>query len=486
MGTTNKIPKLVFLLLSIGVLAIGYHPAYGDAPQITTFVANDPDDSDGRLSVGDTFSVTFDLPLNVTATSATRAEILANFTFSNPNPVSLGDAFQGLWATDFLSLVINITSIATTGNTPQIGFTSVTANLLAAGGLGHSGHTDAGSRLGAVPTNATLTGDLGLRGSGSGCDGDCNAPTLGVNSAGYRYVTNGFNYNGNAIDVENYFTAYPLITVNVGQKNTATFKIFDDQGPVNIRHFEFAFGLGDDQNISTNKASIIWDRSHDGTETVTLNDPENALDNVNVRSSTGSCTLGSSYECLILTISHTFRAPLDFNIVGSNVWDSSRNAWQNYYNHGIEIVGDSLNPPKEYYGIYKGDLIHLIETGKNTAIDADGNTWTFDNTWSMDYSYVGKLDKAISSQGLDRNDVKFNTYKQGQNLIASSMMADYYKTTISYEEPFAEIDNIKFYEFSETIDKKFDPVLQAKMHEEAIRAEKFLQELFDSWYHHED
>ena len=344
MALNSKVPKFVFLLLSIGILAIGYHPAYGNQPQVTSFVANDPDDD----------------------------------------------------------------------------------------------------------------------------------------------VSNGFNYNGNAIGVENYFTPYPLITVNVGQKNTATFKIFDDNGPENIRHFEFAFGLRADQYITINKASIIWEKFLGGIEIVLLNDPENVLDDVNVRSSTGSCSSGSSKECLILVMDHTFRAPLDFDIIGTNVWDSTRNAWQNYYNHGIEIVDESLNPPKEYYGIYKGDLIHLIETGKNTAIDSDGNTWTFDNTWSMDYSYVGKLDKAISSHGLDRKDVQFNTYKQGQSLLASSIMGDLYKTTISYEEPFAEIDNIMFYEFPDRIDKKFDPVLQAKMHEEAIRAEKILKEMFDAWYHHED
>ncbi len=42
--------------------------------------------------------------------------------------------------------------------------------------------------------------------SGDGCDGECQAPTMGVNSDGRRLVENGFTYNGKQIDVERFFT----------------------------------------------------------------------------------------------------------------------------------------------------------------------------------------------------------------------------------------------------------------------------------------
>ncbi|MCH7648030.1 MAG: hypothetical protein IIA83_05440 [Thaumarchaeota archaeon] len=317
---------------------------------------------------------------------------------------------------------------------------------------------------------------------GSGCRSDCEAPTLGVNSEGDRFVTNGFTYNGKSTNVESFYTPYPLITANVGQQNKAVFKIYDNYGPQNIAHFSLAFGLGDDQIISQSKAMIELDIDFTGTETVTITDPENALENVRVRTSTGNCNSDSAIECLIVTIDHTFRAPLDFNMVGTDVWDYRLNSWQNYYNHGIEVVGESLNPPNEYFGIYKGKLIHIIETGKNTAIDADGNTWTFDNTWIKDYIYKGKIEDPISSQGYDRDHVKFSAYKQEQELVASSLFEKYYKTSVSHEPEFSEIDDIKFYEFPDTIDKKFDSVLQAKMHKEDIRAQKYLEELFARIY----
>jgi len=316
-----------------------------------------------------------------------------------------------------------------------------------------------------------------------GCIGDCSPPTLGVDEQFNRVVENGFTYNGNTINVERYFTPYPLITVDVGKQNKAVFKIYDGSGPDNIRHFDFAFGLDIGQVLGTSNAMIVWNKSTDGTETVTLVDPHNALENVRVLTSEGKCKADSTTNgCLIVTVFHTFRESLDFDMVGTNVWDYSRNAWQNFYNHGIHIEGQSLNPPDEYVGIYKGNLIHLIETAKNTAVDTDGNTWTFDNTWIKDYISIGKIDDPITSQGYDRNHVRFGTYKQGQELVASSLFETYYKTSISQEPAFSEIDDIKFYEFPDRIDKKFDPVLQAKMHQEDIRAQKYLEEMFAKMY----
>jgi len=318
--------------------------------------------------------------------------------------------------------------------------------------------------------------------TGSSCSRDCFAPTLGVDSEGNRLVTHGFTYNGNPIDVERYFTSYPLITVDVGILNTAQFKIYENLGPDNIRHFELAFGLGTGQIISVSKAVIEWDKTFDGIETVTVKDPDNVLQNVHVQTTTGKCADDSATECLLITVDHIFRTPLDFNIVGTNVWDYRLNSWQNYYNHGIEIHGKSLNPPNEYFGIYKGKLIHLIETAKNTAIDTDGNTWTFDNTWIKDFIYKGKIDDPKSSKGYGRDHVKFSAYKQEQELVASSFIEKYYKTSVSREQSFAESDNIVSHEYPDRIPKLLDPAVLAKMSEEATKAEKYLQEMYVKMY----
>lgn len=160
---------------------------------------------------------------------------------------------------------------------------------------------------------------------------------------------------------------------------------------------------------------IELDIDFDGTETVTLTDPENALDKVKVSTNIENCNGNDSdTQCLIVTIDHTFRAPLDFNIVATNVWDMNRNSWQNYYNHGIEVVGESLNPAKEYDGINKGHIYHLTEISKTTAVDEFGNSWTLKyDQWEMDYVLTDRV-KDPPTQVMTRMHSDFTDYKETQ------------------------------------------------------------------------
>ena len=234
---------------------------------------------------------------------------------------------------------------------------------------------------------------------GGGCEGDCVPPTLGVDTKGKRIVTDGFVYNGNPIDVELFFTPYPLITAIIGEQNVAEFKIYENMGPGSVKHFSFAFGLADDQIISQSKAVIELDIDHTGKQTVTLTDPQNVLDDVKVTVTDDvDCNGDVKIKCLKVTVHHTFRATLDFDIVGTDVWDNKRNAWQNYYNHGIHITGESLNPPNIHNGINKGHIYHLTETGKDMAVDEFGNNWILEKgLWKKEYNpIIEQLDqKAI-------------------------------------------------------------------------------------------
>jgi len=473
----------ILVISSILILGlIGYsQEALAAVPTIVLFEANDPDNADTLFSVGDTILIRFSEGVNAAnGGTMTAGEFAANFTIAGT--AAFDGTFTGAWSNPDgggsrdLTLTWTIIGAAT----PIVGTTTIDDNAATTNLFDAATTTDKFVEDG----TDTLTGDFGIfiALTGSSCSSDCFAPTLGVDNEGNRHVTDGFTYNGNPINVERYFTPYPLITVDVGILNTAQFKIYENNGPDNIRHFELAFGLGTGQIISVSKAVIEWDKTFDGIETVTVKDPDNVLQNVHVQTTTGKCADDSATECLIVTVDHIFRAPLDFNIVGTNVWDARHNSWQNYYNHGIEIQGKSLNPPNEYFGIYKGKLIHLIETAKNTAIDADGNTWTFDNTWIKDFIYKGKIGDPKSSKGYDRDHVKFSAYKQEQGLVASSFIEKYYKTSVSHEQSFAEIYNIVSHEYPDTIPRHLDPELQAKMSEEMTKAEKYLQEMYAKMY----
>jgi len=271
--------------------------------------------------------------------------------------------------------------------------------------------------LGAPLNDQAVTNGQG--GTGTNCEADCTSPTLGVTKTGKMLVENGFSYNGNPVNVNSFYTPYPLITADVGRQNVATFKVYEDRGPQSVSHFALAFGIGHGQIFSDSKAIIEWDKSWNGQETLNVIDPENSLDNVRVNTFAGPCKNDFfGKDCLIINVYHTFRQPLDFNIVGTYFWDAKRNAANNYFNDGIQVEGDSLNPPAQYQSTYNGHPVTITETEKNVGIDQEGNSWTFDKQWKMDYVSQAKIDDGITSQGIGRNNVKFSSYKQGQELIA--------------------------------------------------------------------
>lgn len=315
--------------------------------------------------------------------------------------------------------------------------------------------------------------------NGSGCS-DCEAPTLGLNSESKRIVENGFTYNGKSADVERFFTPYPLITATVGKQNTAVFKIYENMGPENVKHFAFAFGLDKSDIISNSKAMIELDIDHEGTETVTVTDPENALDNIKVSTNIGNCIEGEpNTQCLIVTINHMFRTPLDFNMVATDVWDMKRNSWQNYYNHGIEVIGESLNPAKIHDGINAGHIYHLTETSRTTAVDEFDNTWSLHNgKWMKDYVQNERVQD--TSSVFNRMHSDFVEYKELQAQNAIPQLLESCPTCL---DSYANFDDSFGHEYSNEINKLDNPEIIQKMILENERAQKIMNYLLDPLYY---
>ncbi len=181
----------------------------------------------------------------------------------------------------------------------------------------------------------------------SDCD-DCSPPTLGVDSSNFRRVDRGFSYNGHSSNVVFFLTPLVLRTTEVGAVNTAVFKIFEEDAPNEVRHFDLIFGLAKGQVLGDSKVMIELDRSWDEVNTVKVIDPEHALKDVRVETSEGPCRDVAVFknDCLIVTVYHTFRAPLEFNIMATNVWDEHRNAKQNYFTPGVRIIDKSIAEPE--------------------------------------------------------------------------------------------------------------------------------------------
>lgn len=475
---------LLFALIavfSLGFVSLMSQDAFAASP-IVSAVANDPDDGDAVYSVGDTIVITFPGATNATASGTmSNTEFRANFTVATTD-IDTADIVTGVWTSTSV-LTLTVGTIAgvdpPTINTDTVNYNVASGNLFYAVNATAGG---GGTEFAATPV--TLTGDFGLfvaatvTSNGGGCTGDCEEPTLGVDNDGRRLVDDGFTYNDKSIDVERYFTPYPLVTVQVGKQNVAEFKIYDNSGLDKISHFELAFGLAQGESIGMSQAVINWDRTFDGIETVTLDDPEHVLDNVKVITSEGYCSDESQTKCLIVKITHTFRAPLDFNILGTNVWDAKRNAWQNYYNHGIEIMGDSLNPPKEHDGINKGHIYHLTETGKNTAVDDFGNSWSLDHgLWVMDYVTPEKIQDTSSI--MTRTHSEFAKYKSTQADNAISYLLELCPSCLS---PYADFEDSFSYDYPKRMDKSDMPLIQKLLSDEAILAEEKLLQLFEQIY----
>jgi hypothetical protein len=409
--------KFLFLLIASFIfLSIGFNEAYAAVPQFDTYVADDPDNGDTVLSDGDTVTITFNIATNATGNGLiTQGEIDANFT-DGVGPPDFGTAYSGVWSADSKSLTITITDA--TGGTIAIGVDTI-------GGRGTTTIADAdGGNADLISVGgdtALLSGDFGViaaGGSGSVPDGGYQPPTMGVTRQGMLLVEDGFSYNNNPVDAHLMNTPYPMVTTNVGEENVAKLKIYSPRGIDRLQHVAVAFGLDKHQIFGESKVVLEWDKLPNGEETLTVIDPENYLDNVKAVTSEGKCRTNGNDQCFIIEFYHTFRQPLEYNIIGTYIWDDKRSGWQNYYNDGVEILGDSLNPPAKHKVSHKGKMIQITESGKNVALDQEGNSWTFDKEWKMDYVPQAKMDDGMTSQGIDRNNVKFSAYKQGQELIA--------------------------------------------------------------------
>ena len=206
-----------FFLIGIIVIGLlGTNNAFG-ALGISTAVANDPDDADAVYSVGDTITITFPAPVNASFADGTmtNTEFRANFTIATTD-IDTADTVTGVWNSVPDAITFTINAIA--GVDPPV-VNLDTVNYDTGGNIGYG--VNSTHFLG---TTVTLTGDFGLfvaaSTGGDGCDGDCDEPTLGVNSDGRRLVENGFTYNSPAATSGSFWRVPPSETCAVVRAST--------------------------------------------------------------------------------------------------------------------------------------------------------------------------------------------------------------------------------------------------------------------------
>ena len=253
---------------------------------------------------------------------------------------------------------------------------------------------------------------------GSGND---YAPTLGTDRYGNNYVDNGFTFNEFVTDVENFKTHMPLQTLQVGEQNTAVLKIYDNRGTEKIEHVELAFGLGYDEFASQSENKIIWKQNFKGEQSIIENDPDNILMDI-------SATGEANGKIMEITFNFAFREAMDKSKIGLVVWDQDRNSRTVYFNDGIEVVGDSLNPP-EIVTILdeKGYPVKITMTGENEGVDEDGNVWSHNSPWkkqNLGEKLSDETLEPVGGHGFDRSHSMFDSYKNTQALSAQEKLIE--------------------------------------------------------------
>ena len=240
-----------------------------------------------------------------------------------------------------------------------------------------------------------------------------NAPFLGTDSFGNRYIDNGFRLNNFITDVEDFKTHMPLQTIQVGESNTAVLKIYNQKGISTLEHVELVFGLDQKQSDGQSTSSIVWEQNFKSTQSVNTQDLDNRLMDVNA--------VGEADDKVMsITFTFAFREPMEKSKIGVVVWDHDRNSRTAYFNEGIKVVGESLNPP-EIITILdsKGYPVKVTMTGKNIGVDEEGNIWTHNSPWTKQIQSVEdqltreNLD-TVSSHGFDRMNSMFGSYKNVQ------------------------------------------------------------------------
>lgn len=201
-------------------------------------------------------------------------------------------------------------------------------------------------------------------------------PTLGVDNKGKRIVENGFSYNGNATNVDYFHTEYPLITTEIGKKNTVEVIVYENRGMNNLKWVQLFLGVpevGKPLSYAEVTGQLILSQSQ--YEEFNITDKQNLIQNFNATSiEPHKCKPSSNSEaCLKIIFEYEYReAPL-YNIMAVSVMDVQRAAWAHYFNDGVEVIGESLNEPPTDRQFINKQWIEFVRTDKVNHIWTDQN-----------------------------------------------------------------------------------------------------------------
>lgn len=217
-------------------------------------------------------------------------------------------------------------------------------------------------------------------------------PTFGKNANYKQIVEDGFCFNGNCADVDNYHTEFPLINATVGESSNITLKAYNPNGGLpGFKWFQIILGL-EEAGLPLSYGEVLATLHIHQMEIdkIELVDKQNLIGNYTAITNIVQCSEEYTTECLELSFDFTPRDQLINNIVGINVVNNPRSSSTNYLNDGVEFHGDSLNEPLlSQVSASKGGAFYpqnrglteltLVSYHDDLWQDSFGYLWTSDN-----------------------------------------------------------------------------------------------------------
>ncbi len=293
---------------------------------------------------------------------------------------------------------------------------------------------------------------IDIKSGGGGCS-DCIPPTFGKNKNGRLLVSEGFIFNGNATDVTDYHTKFPLITVITNQTNTVTVKMYENRGVNNIRLAQFGMGMPEVGSPLNDAQTLleIWIIGAEIEEIIKI-EKYNLVDILNATTSIVNCGYVGTDNCLQITLEYVYRDQPKYNIMAINAMDNSRNAKTNYINDGILVIGKTLNDPLEqnvsvsntaaHYPQNRGTtLLTLVDYKTDKWQDGYGYMWSANSygPYLVDKIPIPKKiqDKFSKWSGYnDRYHSEFKKYVEFQSKKAEMLSSEIYPAYEQYIDDF--------------------------------------------------
>jgi hypothetical protein len=301
--------------------------------------------------------------------------------------------------------------------------------------IGAHGDATGGALSGAIhlfyvtrAASDTVTGNTG----GSSDNEHKSRPTFGIDEKTFaQKVDYGLTINEVQFAVDdNFWTEIPMQNLNVGETQNFTSKIF---APHQLNVMEFLFGIPEVGKWNKAEASVALTFDYAGTfQGITWNDDYNLINQTSFSFSERDAFCGPDdlvEQCKQVSIELEFKESPIGKVLALQAIDSKRRSSVLYFNDGITVHGESLNPPLTQEIIskikYKGlQTIQRIDKVQDIWITLDEKEPVLlyqQNSFGTFFPIENRVFEAIPDKlttNIDRLHSEFDTLKEFEILRA--------------------------------------------------------------------